>query len=108
MASGTPGGNWKNAAGNRPSGGTSRGGSRRPWQPGPAGKKPPAGQRKSRTGRFLLAGLVTALLLALIVVVIYYWRPVRYPELVVVGPNPGGSLAAIENSGGSNAAKALA
>src|SRR5262249_4736434 len=74
---------------------------------------PPAGsKRKSRTRRFvfagILAGLVTAILLALIVVVIYYWRPVRYPELVVVGPNPGGSLAAIENSGGSNAAKALA
>src|SRR5262249_8607069 len=74
---------------------------------------PPAGsKRKSRTRRFvfagILAGLVTAILLALIVVVIYYWRPARYPELVVVGPNPGGSLAAIENSGGSNAAKALA
>ena len=108
MASGPPGGNWKNAGASRPAAGGGGGGSRRPWQPGGQAKKPPTGQRKSRVGRFILAGLGTAGLLALLVVVILYWRPARYPELVVVGPNPEKSLAVPENSGGLNAATALA
>jgi hypothetical protein len=109
MASGTPGGNWKNAGGNRPTGGGGGGGSRRPWQPGGPSNKPTTGRKKSRFGRFLLAGIATGVLLGLVVLVIHWLKPAKYPSLVVVGPNPGGtSLAVPENAAGGNAAKGVA
>lgn len=106
MASGKSGG-WKHTTGGQSSANT-RGTSRRSWQPG--GKQPdaPSGKRRSRFGRFLLAGGLAGLLVALIVWVIILWWPGRYPALVVVGPNPAGSLTLPENVAGANAAAALA
>ncbi len=106
MSSGTPGGNWRNAGGNRPASSSST--SRRSWQPGSSTNKPVIGKRRSRLGRFLFAGLLTGVILALIVVVIYYWQPAKYPTLVVVGPAGGSSLSTIDNSAGVNAASRLA
>jgi hypothetical protein len=106
MASGSPGGNWKHSAG----GGSARprSTSRRSWQPGGSEPATPAGRRRSRLGRFLLAGTIVGGLTALLVLIILWWWPARYPVLVAVGPNPVGSLALPENVAGANVAAALA
>ena len=106
MASGTPGGDWRHGTGGKRSE-PARGTSRRSWQPGADEPRKSTGRRRSRTGRFILAGLVAGLILALIVVLIEWWRPGRYPNLVVVAPNAPGSLALAENVAGKNTAVAL-
>src|SRR5262245_50394882 len=109
------GGNWKNAGGDKPPAGGGGGGaagggkSRRPWQPGDPHKKPTAGKKKSRLGRIIFVGGITGVLLALFVWLVLWPDPPKYPSVIVVGPNPGGtSLAVPENAAGANAAAAFA
>jgi hypothetical protein len=105
MSIGPAGGDWKHAA-NTESTPAPRGKSRRSWQPD---TKPeaPTGKRRSKTRRFLLAGLAAGVLLALIVVLIEWWKPARYPALVMVSPDASGSLALSENIAGRNSATAF-
>jgi len=105
------GGNWKN---NNPSDNRSSqprspaSTSRRAWQPGAAAPASTGGKRKSRTLTFVLLGFTVALLLAVIVVLIEWWKPASYPSMIVLAPNAPGSLALPENAAGGNVATALA
>jgi hypothetical protein len=106
MANGSPG-DWRHGGGGqrRP---TSAPTSRRSWQPGAPAEPKKAGGKKSRVGRFLLAGVGVGVLVGLIVLVIGLIRPPRFPSLLVVAPSAPASLAVPDNTPGANAAATLA
>src|SRR5438874_13778890 len=111
MASDRPGGDWRHPAGAKPAANrttTPGATSRRAWQPGGPQAQAPAGRARSRGKRLLVAGGLTAALVALLVVVIWFFWPARYPQLVLVGATAGDSLALPENVAGANAAAELA
>ena len=94
---------WKNqgAASSRPANT-----SRKTWQPS---SKPVAGASADPRSRFrkrlMAAGISGALLIALIVVVIYFWNPPKIPALVMIAPETSTTLSASPNVYGQNSMK---
>jgi hypothetical protein len=108
MAAGNSGGDWKHSSGpakpsNTPA---ASGTSRKSWQPGAAKPAGPAKPR-SRGSKFLITGCFAAVLIGAIVAVILLWKPAKFPELVLVAPAPGDSLAMPANGPGTQSVGAL-
>jgi hypothetical protein len=112
MPSDRPGGDWRHPqAGGKPAPkrATNNGNtSRRAWQPGGPQAAAETGRARSRGTRLLVAGVATAALVTLLVFVIRWLWPARYPDLVLVGATSGESFALPENQAGVNIAAALA
>ncbi len=101
MATEKPGG-WKhNSGANNPKPAQGPAASRKSWQSGGSAPKSPR-RSTSRTGRFLLVGGFVGLLIAIVVFLIQWWQPQKYPALIVVAPNRPESLAWPENLAGAS------
>ena len=106
MATSPRGGNWKHTMPPASTGGASTPAagktSRRSWMPGGTAAGRPTDKQNSRRPRFLIAGLLTSLVVALIIMVIYFWSPQKTVELVLVAPDAPDSLALPENMAAVN------
>ena len=104
MANNQP--NWKNpGGGSRSSGNVSR----KQWQPGATPKAAgPADPKARARKRLLAAGVTGSLLIALVVVVIWLWKPAKHPALVITAPDTSNTLSAPANVYGQNSIKELA
>lgn len=108
MSNDRPAGDWRQSAGGKPPATRGNTTSRRVWQPGGSTSPPPARKGRSRAFRLLLAGGITGVLVGLMIVVILFFWPAHYPQLVVLSPATGESLSLPENVAGINAANELA
>src|SRR5579872_4087376 len=108
MAAERTGGDWRQPAGGKTP--TARGNttSRRSWQPGGPTQPLTARPGRSRAFRLFLALGFTAILVGLMIVVILFFWPAKYPQLAVFGSSSGESLALPDNVAGINASNDMA
>ncbi|MCE9532835.1 MAG: caspase family protein, partial [Planctomycetes bacterium] len=98
---------WKNpgAGGQKPANA-----SRRPWQP--SNKQVAGGGAIDPRSRFrkrlLAAGGTGAILIGLVILVIWLWKPPKQPALALIAPDTTVSLSGSANVYGTNGAKAFA
>ncbi len=95
---------WKNPAAGKP-----LNASRKSWQPSAKPKVPKASDPRTRfRNRLLGAGITGSLLIALVVVVIWLWRPPKQPALILVAPDSTAALSAPPNVYSANGSKEFA